>query len=703
MKENFYFKEENLSCCSVELHWTDKNKEQNSNNSYKYELYKQNEIIYKGKNTSFGVNDLKPNETYSFTIKIMKTEKAIYDKKIYITTLNRPNAILSENSIKIANDDNILYKNKLLEPQNQIIGNSSKLIFNQIDKNLIKGNFDGIEIKITHEEVTNIYYISFDITDDYFDSFFDKFIEESNNNIMIPCHFIIQKLPTILIFNLLEKGSVILTGKRMGGVIASSLAFYILYIGKTLKKKYGNIFEEKERNCIGVVTFGSPSFLNNLADAIYMMGFTSYFYNIKNEFDYFPGIVDFLNKVPNSEKLKLINIFKKINLEPQDNEIIINNIIYIKNNLNESTKIPFGFYYKIDSFDFSLDSIYEIEFDKYYYFQSFNPNDLLTDFKIYENLKSQIKFSKESLQYLENKNYSIDYIKIIRRYIMPDVNKGIIKFKLIKFDNNIISPDVINQIKLCSYGKLGEYDIKYEDIYYDNDSEITAYIDELDHNIDEAIITNNFGGVIRAKHIINIQGSGSTRKMIRENIEKLFLFPFFKLFEIFYYSYGASDNNEEYNKLKQEMFGDNFDQIKILDSFQNQIEALNDLLFFSRPDILARSENEFIQMYVKNDLTDDQKKHLNNKLESYYKKALELQKALNVNCLNSEVNSIANKIGFPQNNNNNDVKKLFMCYNKYFEYLNVASQKFDDSYIKKFFIEELIKESLQIIEKKNDY
>ena len=101
--------------------------------------------------------------------------------------------------------------------------------------------------------------------------------------------------------------------------------------------------------------------------------------------------------------------------------------------------------------------------------------------------------------------------------------------------------------------------------------------------------------------------------MIRENIEKLFLFPFFKLFEIFYYSYGASDNNEEYNKLKQEMFGDNFDQIKILDSFQNQIEALNDLLFFSRPDILARSENEFIQMYVKNDLTDDQKKHLNNK------------------------------------------------------------------------------------------
>ena len=68
----------------------------------------------------------------------------------------------------------------------------------------------------------------------------------------------------------------IFTGKRMGGVIASSLAFYILYKGKLMNKDYGNAFITKEKNCIGVVTFGSSSFLTNLTAGYKMKEFTSY-------------------------------------------------------------------------------------------------------------------------------------------------------------------------------------------------------------------------------------------------------------------------------------------------------------------------------------------------------------------------------------------------------------------------------------------
>jgi hypothetical protein len=68
----------------------------------------------------------------------------------------------------------------------------------------------------------------------YFKKFFKELIGKCGNNLVIPCQFIIQKLPTLLFFNLLEKGSIIFTGKRFGGVIASSLVFYLLYIGKSI-------------------------------------------------------------------------------------------------------------------------------------------------------------------------------------------------------------------------------------------------------------------------------------------------------------------------------------------------------------------------------------------------------------------------------------------------------------------------------------
>ena len=225
MEDEFYYR--NLSCCSVEICWRDFSEEEN----ILYELYQNKDLIYQGNNTSYEVINLNPKEEYIFKLKTKRKGEVLKENKIQIKTLNSPKAIISERSVKIANGESINKTNKLTDQQERIIKNCSNLIFDDKYENIIKGNFDGIEIKIAHETETNIFYICFDIYPDNFKKFFDKFIEESEKNIIIPCNFLIQKLPTILIFNLLEKGSVILTGKRMGGVIASSLAFYILYIG----------------------------------------------------------------------------------------------------------------------------------------------------------------------------------------------------------------------------------------------------------------------------------------------------------------------------------------------------------------------------------------------------------------------------------------------------------------------------------------
>ena len=43
---------------------------------------------------------------------------------------------------------------------------------------------------------------------------------------------------------------------------------------------------------------------------------------------------------------------------------------------------------------------------------------------------------------------------------------------------------------------------------------------------------------MKVKHIINIQGPiCSNREILKDNIERIFLIPFFKLFEIFYESF----------------------------------------------------------------------------------------------------------------------------------------------------------------------
>ena len=136
-------------------------------------------------------------------------------------------------------------------------------------------------------------------------------------------------------------------------------------------------------------------------------------------------------------------------------------------------------------------------------------------------------------------------------------------------------------------------------------------------------ISNYFGGKSKINKIVNIQGSGSTKEMLKNNIEKLFIFPIFKLIEIFY---DSLNNNEKYEKLKEENFGGNFDIInKILKPFEMQIKTINELLFLSRPDIIGNSEKEFINKYIGNNLSNEQNNNLINNLETYYKKAKEIQ------------------------------------------------------------------------------
>ena len=227
---------------------------------------------------------------------------------------------------------------------------------------------------------------------------------------------------------------------------------------------------------------------------------------------------------------------------------------------------------------------------------------------------------------------------------------------------------------------------------------ITAYIDNLNVKINEVIISNNFGGEIKVKNIINIQGADSTRLMLKNNIEKLFVFPFFKLIEVFY----ASLNDiEKYENLKKENFGENFDVLnQILKPFEKQIKTIDDLLLLSRPDILGNSEKIFINEYIGNELYNKQEIYFINNFKAFYSLAIQLQNIQNINCIKSEKDSIAEKTSFPlELNDIKGIKKLFMCEREYFENDNFIFDKFDESYIKKFHVEQLVVESLQSLEK----
>ena len=111
--------------------------------------------------------------------------------------------------------------------------------------------------------------------------------------------------------------------------------------------------------------------------------------------------------------------------------------------------------------------------------------------------------------------------------------KVIINFKLqtkSSHDNN--TPDIIDKIKLF-YSDKSEIIIKNKDIFYADDYDITAYIDILSENfnINEITIINHFSGEIKTKFWIIII-------------------------------------------------------LKYYNIFKKQIKALNELLLFTRPDLL---------------------------------------------------------------------------------------------------------------------
>ncbi len=89
--------------------------------------------------------------------------------------------------------------------------------------------------------------------------------------------------------------------------------------------------------------------------------------------------------------------------------------------------------------------------------------------------------------------------------------------------------------------------------------------------------------------------------MLYDNLEKLFLIPFFKLFEIFYISHNKENN---FIKLKEENFGKDYKELFILKSFEQQINTYNELIYFSRPDLLAHYEKTFFEMYVMDKLKE---------------------------------------------------------------------------------------------------
>ena len=703
--DTFYY--DQLTCCSLTLHW----KEEDEANLKSFQLSQKKQgifhsydKIYEGKSNIYEVINLESNQDYNFRLKINKLnpntkKETSIEKEISVKTLISPHAILSEKSVDIANDRQFKVVPKdIPDFQKKFIKNCAKFIFEEVNETSVNAVFDGLILKITHENQSNMYYVFIDIKDDYFNEFFKQFIKEGGNNILIPSNFIITKLPTLLFLDLLNKAPVIFTGKRMGGVIASSLVFYLLYIGKSLGIKYENAFSKREKNCIGSITFGSPSFITNLTASVKMKEFTSYFFNIKRTYDYMPEIIDFMNK----EKLKYLDEKNKLSLFHKE-ELMNDDVTFLDNYLkkidftekevkdyiNKDIKIPFGYYFEMkkNKNDFSLKLMDESNFNNFYYLQKFKSKSRIVHLNIYKKLSSDTKFNKMPLVYLENKNYHLELVKIIRRKIESGKSKAVIKFKLIKFDDNIIiSPDLIKNISLVS--NQNNYIISNKDIYYNNDTDITAYMDNLEDNVIDVKIENIFGGEIKVKQVMNIQGSGSTRKMLKDNIEKLFLIPFFKLFEIFYISY--NDENK-FCQLKEQYFGQNYENLKskILKPFEKQIEILNELLFLSRPDLLEKSLEKFIEMYIHDDIkemnknwTDEMNVNLIKLLSKFLDKAKQLQQSQNIDTKNK------NKI------------KLFMSKCTYSELSDFYNINFDDSFIKDFFIEKLMSETLQIIEEK---
>ena len=144
--------------------------------------------------------------------------------------------------------------------------------------------------------------------------------------------------------------------------------------------------------------------------------------------------------------------------------------------------------------------------------------------------------------------------------------------------------------------------------------------------------------------------------MLKDTIEKIFVIPFFKLIEILY----SQKNDDDYEMLKEQYFGKQFDNLKILNPFRKQIETLNELLFLTRPDILAKSEKIFFDNYLDESILKSGNKFENN-IRDYYNQAIIIQKNESINCqTKAETKSIAKELNFPIEFDNK-IKKKCLC------------------------------------------
>ena len=220
------------TCCSVELFWEIKNLENNIENvDYLLEQKEGSQnlfgtgfnTIYEGNNKSFEIENLSPNKLYTFKLTSKRFGQLLGNKTLEITTLWAPSCLISKKSLNIANGklENIQNEDNLTEYMKNIINNCGNFLYEENNESSIEANFEGIIIKVTSNkyEEKDIYYISFDIADDYIDEFIKKYNENNKINVNFPCYFIFPKLPTYFIFDLFKKGLVILTGKDLEEIL----------------------------------------------------------------------------------------------------------------------------------------------------------------------------------------------------------------------------------------------------------------------------------------------------------------------------------------------------------------------------------------------------------------------------------------------------------------------------------------------------
>jgi hypothetical protein len=263
----------------------------------------------------------------------------------------------------------------------------------------------------------------------------------------------------------------------------------------------------------------------------------------------------------------------------------------IKKHIENFKKIPFGkFYVILNSQNVKgLTSISYTDFEQFYYGKIIKSKDIYSNNSFqYKDLKNENEnsFSIKNLKYL---NENVEEAKVIRRegetennsisnnvlnsdflkffsYIFSKPEyirniRGIIKVKL----NNSITSDIIKDIEIIKASGRKE---TIKEIYYDNNKDVIIILENLDENISKIKMTNYFDGIIKVKSILNIHGSSKTVKMIKANIEKLFIIPFFKIIEIISISKFRNKGENNYENLKEQYFGKDFKNITILDPFK---------------------------------------------------------------------------------------------------------------------------------------